>query len=52
MSDNIIPSGNCIREKTTQGIKIIILTVQGSAITREIIFKIRRRFVTHNLMYL
>ena len=35
-----------------KGIKIIILTVQRSAVTREFIFKIRRRLVTHNLMYL
>ena len=35
-----------------KGIIIIILTVQGSAVMREFVFKIRRRLVTHNLMYL
>ena len=62
MSDNIIPRGNCTRKETThvarrptsyfmKGI-IIILTVRRSAVSREFVFKIRRRVVTHNLMYL
>ena len=60
--DNIIPRSNCIWEETThvsrrlasyfmKGI-IIILTVQKSAVSREFVFKIRRRLFTHNLVYL
>ena len=62
MGNNIFPRNNCIWEETihvsrrarsyyVKGI-IIILTVQRSAVTREFGFKIRRRVVTHNLMYL
>ena len=59
MSDDIIPRGNCIWKETTHVfyfmkdiIIIITLTVQGSAVTWEFVFKLRRRVVTHNLMYL
>ena len=61
MSNNIIPRNNCIWEKTihvsrratsyfVKGIIIIILTVQRSMVTREFVFKIRRRLVNHNLV--
>ena len=64
MSDGIIPRGNCIWKETTHVsrratsyfmkdiIIIITLTVQGSAVSWEFVFKIRRRVVTHNLMFL
>ena len=60
MGNNIIPRNNCIweesihvfRRATSYYVKgiIIILTVQRSAVTREFVFKIRRRFVTKNFM--
>ena len=55
MSDNIFPKSNCACKETTHvslraasyfvnGI-VIILTVQWSAVSREFVFKIRRRLV-------
>ena len=62
MSDNIIPRSNCVWEETihvsrrmtsyfVKGI-VIILTVQGSAVSKEFVFKIRMCLVTDNLIYL
>ena len=62
MSDNTVPRSKCIRKEATHVYRrvasyfmegnVIILTVQRSAMSREIVFKIRRHVVTHNLVYL
>ena len=66
MSDDIIPRSHGIWKETIHVsrrpasyfmksiiiIIIIILTVQRSAVSRDFVFKIRRRLVTHNLVYL
>ena len=62
MSDNIVPGSNYAWKETTHVSRratsyflksiVIILTVQRPAVSREFVFKIRRRVVTHNLMYI
>ena len=62
MSDNTVPRSNCIRKEATHVYRRVasyfmegnvnILTVQRSAMLREVVFKIRRDVVTRNLMYL
>ena len=64
MSDDIIPRSHGTWKETIHVSRrlasyfmksitiIIILTVQRSAVSRDFVLKIRRRLVTHNLVYL
>ena len=60
--NNIIPRSNCAKKETThvpqwftfefmEGVTTT-LPVQWSAESRKFVFKIRRRLIIHNLMYL